>query len=59
MLRCNMMPKSLHYVSSEVINLPYYDGIIVVDKFLDAFEKEAPEKRHFQALDLALCATPT
>ena len=35
MLRCNMMTWSLHYVSSEVQNLPTYDGFNDVDVFLD------------------------
>ena len=39
--------------------MPYYDDLTNVDKFVDAFEREVPEKHHFQALDLALCATPT
>ena len=38
--------------------MPYYDGLTDVDKFLDAFEGEVTEKRHLQALDLALHATP-
>lgn len=46
-LHCNMMTKSLHYVSSEVINLPYYDGLTDVDNFLDAFEREVPKKHRF------------
>jgi len=33
-----MMTKSLHCVSSKVINLCYYDGLNDLDKFLDAFE---------------------
>lgn len=28
---------------SKVRNLPYYDGLTDVDKFLDAFECEVPE----------------
>lgn len=55
----NMMMKSLHCVSSEVRNLPYYDGLTNVDKFLDAFEREVLEDHHFQALYLALCPMPT
>lgn len=48
------MTKSLCCVSSEVINLPYYDGLIDVANFLDDFEREVPEDHRFQALDLAL-----
>lgn len=49
-----MMTKSLCCVSLEVRNLPYYDGLTYVDKFMDAFERQVPEKHHFQALDLVL-----
>ena len=59
MLNCNMMTWSLLYVLSEVRNIPTYDGFNEVDIFLDAFEREVPEKQCFQALDWALCATPT
>lgn len=38
--------------------MPYYDGLTDVDKFLDAFERKVPKKHRFQALDLALRATP-
>jgi hypothetical protein len=53
-----MMTRSLRCVSSEVRNLPTYDGLNEVDTFLDAFEREVPEKQCFQALDWALRATP-
>ena len=52
-----MMTKSLHCVSLDVSNLPYYDGLTDVDHFLDAFEREVPENNFFQALDWALCTT--
>ena len=39
-LRCNMITKSLHCVSSEVRNMPYYDGLTNVDQFLDEFARE-------------------
>jgi len=38
-LCCNMMTKLLHCVSSNIRNLPYYDGLTDVDKFLDGFER--------------------
>ena len=57
-LRCNMMTKSLRCVSSEVRNLPYYDGLTDSDKFLGTFEREVPEKHFFRALDLMLRAMP-
>lgn len=53
-----MMTKLMCCVSSKVRNLPYYDGLTDVYKFLDVFEREVPEKHHFQVLDLVLHATP-
>lgn len=46
-----MMIWSLCCVSSEVRNLPTYDGLSDVDVFLDAFERQVLEKQCFQALD--------
>lgn len=57
-LHCNIMTNSLCCVSSEVRNLPYYDGLTYFDHFLDAFEREVPKKHHFQALDWVLHTTP-
>lgn len=48
-----MMTKSLHCVSLEVRNLPYYDGLTDVDKVLDDFEREVLEVHCFEALNLA------
>ena len=47
MLNCNMMTWSLHCMLTEVRNLPTYDGLNEVDTFLDAFEREVPEKQCF------------
>ena len=44
MLSYNMMTQLLRSVSSEVINLPTYDGQNDIDIFLDAFEREVLEK---------------
>ena len=38
-IHCNMMTKSLRYVSSKVKDLPHYDGLTDADHFLDAFER--------------------
>jgi len=57
-LSYNMMTRSLHCVSSEERNLHTYDGLNDVYIFLDAFDREVPEKQRFQALDWALRATP-
>lgn len=57
-LRYNMMTKSLNCVSSEVRNLPYYDGLTNIDNILDVFEWEVPEDHLFETLDLALHTMP-
>jgi len=57
MLNCNMMTRSLRCVSTEVIDFPTYDGLGEVDAFLDRFEREVPEKQHFEALKWVLHTT--
>lgn len=57
-LCCNMMTKSLRCLSSEVRNITYYDGLIDIDKLLDAFKREVPEGHRFQKMDLALRTMP-
>ena len=50
--------KKLHYISSEVRDLPYFDGFGNVRDFLRAFEAEVPRERRLWALNLAMHATP-
>ena len=50
-LSYNMMTRSLHYVSSEVRNFPTYDGLNDVDIFLDAFDREVPKRKCFEAFN--------
>ena len=42
-LNCNMMIISLHCVMTEARELPTYDGVTVVDDFLDKFESVVQE----------------
>lgn len=42
-LNCNTMIRSLRCVAIETRDLPRYDGLIVVDDFLNKFEREVPE----------------
>jgi len=44
MLNCNMITRSLHCVSIEVIDLPTYDGLSEIDTFLVKLEREVPKK---------------
>ena len=59
MLHCNMMTRPLRCVTIEVRDLPTYDGLSEVDDFLNKFEKEVPERQHFDALKWVLYAMPT
>ena len=43
-LNCNMMIRSLHYMTTEARELPTYDGVTSVDEFLDKFESAVPEQ---------------
>jgi len=38
-----MIVRSLHCVTTEVRNLPMYDGLIEVDEFPNKFEREVSE----------------
>jgi len=54
-----MMTRSLCFLSTDVRDMPTYDGLSEVDTFLDKFEREVPEKQRFQALNWVLRPTPT
>lgn len=43
-LRCNRLTKSIRCISTEVWNLPYYDGLEGFNLFLDKFERDVPEE---------------
>ena len=53
-----MIIRSLRCVSTEVRDMPTYDGLSEVDAFLDRFEREVPGKQRFQALNWVLCTMP-
>lgn len=44
MLNCNMMVRSLCCVTTEVRDLPMYNGLTAVDEFLNKFEREVLEQ---------------
>jgi len=52
-----MMVRSFHYVTTEEINLPMYDGLTTLDEFMNDFEIKVPEQQWFDALKWALHAT--
>jgi len=55
---CARISKSVHYMTSEVCNLPYYDGLSDVNIFLDEYVEQVPKIKRLLALDIALKATP-
>jgi len=57
MLNCNMMVRSLCYMTIEVGDLPMYDRLTWVDEFLNKFESTVLEQQWFDALKWALRAT--
>jgi len=57
-LNCNMMVISLRCVTTEVRDLPMYDGLTTVDAFVEKFESEVPEQQRVDAVKWALCTTP-
>ena len=56
-LNCNMMVRSLCFMTTEARDLPMYDGLSTMDEFLNKFESAVPEQQWFDALKWALCAT--
>lgn len=56
--RCARISKSVHYMTSEVCNMPYYDGLSDVNIFLDEYVEHVPKSKRLLALDIALKATP-
>ena len=52
-LRCLRITKNFRCISSEVRELPYFDGYGSSKEFLQAFEAEVPRERRLWALNLA------
>jgi len=59
MLNCNMMTKLVRYVTYQDRDLPTYDGLKVVDEFLNKFESTVLEHQRFNALKWAPRMMPT
>ena len=57
MLNCNLMSRSLCCITTQDQDLPIYDGLMVVDEFLNKFENTVPKHQRFDALKWALCTT--
>ena len=57
-LRCLRVTKDFRCISSEVRDLPYFDGPGSIRDFLLAFEAKVPRGRRLGALNLAMRTTP-
>lgn len=44
MLHCNMMIRPLRCMTTEAREQPTYDGVTMVDEFLEKFESAVPEQ---------------
>lgn len=51
--------KSVCCITSEVCNLPSYDGLGDINTFINGYEKQVPENQRLLALDIALKSIPT
>jgi hypothetical protein len=56
--RCASLTKEVHWIGTEVINLPTFDGLNNLETFLLEFEGIVPIQQRFLALEEALKATP-
>jgi hypothetical protein len=56
--RCARITKAVHWISTEVRNLPTFDGLNHIDTFLSEFEKIVPIQQKMLELGEALKATP-
>ena len=56
--RCARLNKEVCWIGIEVSNLPTFDGLNHLEKFLVEFEKTVPVQQRLLALDEALKATP-
>ena len=56
--RCAFMTKSLRWIGIKIKDIPLFDGLADVNKFLQQFEQEIPHEQRMAAIDLAVRATP-
>ena len=54
-----MLTKSVYCVKSQDCELPMYDGLTIVNEFVEKFESAIPEYQRFDALKWALYVTST
>ena len=52
------MTKSLRWIGTEIEDIPSFDGLADVNKFLQQYEQEIPHEQRMEAIDLAVRATP-
>jgi hypothetical protein len=52
------LTKLLHWIGTEVGQVPVFDGLSNIKEFLKEYEAQVPSSQRLQALDVALQATP-
>jgi hypothetical protein len=57
--RCARLTREVHWIGTEVSNLPTFDGLNHLETFLVEFEEIVPVQQRLLALDEALKSTPT
>ena len=53
-----MITQSLRWVTTEIVELPIYEGLSELSKLFQEFEENFFELKRILALDIALKATP-
>jgi hypothetical protein len=56
--RCAILTREVRWINTTVINLPTFDGINPLEKFLSKFETSVPTQQRFLAMDEAMKSTP-
>jgi hypothetical protein len=49
--RCARLTREVHYIGTEVSNLPKFDGLNHLETFLSKFEEIVPTQQRLLALD--------
>ena len=57
--RCEKITKAVHCMTTEVCDLPFYDGLGNLNTLFRDYERQVLKCQIYLALDIALTATPT
>jgi hypothetical protein len=56
--KCVRLTREVHWIGTIVSNLPTFDGLNPLEKFLSEFETSVPTQQRLLAMDEAMKATP-